>query len=74
MALDSSETIREFIAALGPLVARATARGERVGHLLLVLGAGRFCSEAGQAETAETLREFATMVERGQVQDPFAGM
>jgi hypothetical protein len=73
MARDSSETVRELIAALTPAVTQAAARGEQVGHLLIVLGAGRFCAEAGRDDAAEALREFAAMVERGQVQDPFAG-
>jgi hypothetical protein len=74
MARDSGEVIQELIAALSPLVAKAAGEGERVGHLLLVLGAGRFCAEAGRDDAAEALREFATMVERGQVQDPFTGI
>jgi hypothetical protein len=74
MTPDSSQTMRELIALLSPLVAQAARRGERVGHLLLVLGAGRFGAESGLADAAETLREFAAMVERGQVQDPFAGV
>ncbi len=73
MADDSTQTIQDFITAVTPVVAEATGRGERVGHLLMVLGAGRYCAEAGAAETAKTLREFAEMVERGQVQDPFQG-
>jgi hypothetical protein len=74
MARDSSDIIQELIAALSPAVAKAAHGGDRVGHLLLVLGAGRFCAEAGPADAAEALREFATMVERGQVQDPFTGV
>lgn len=74
MSHQTSDTVRDFIAALAPLVAQAAQSGEKVGHLLLVMGAGRYCAEAGPLEAATTLREFADMVERGEVQDPFRAL
>ncbi len=68
---EQTDVIRELITTTAPLVIQAARAGERVGHLLLVLGAGRFSAEAGPMEAAATLREFADMVERGEVQDPF---
>lgn len=73
MSGDSTEIITDLIAAASPVVTQAAGRGEQVGHLLLALGAGRYSAEAGPAYAAQTLREFAEMVERGQVQDPFRG-
>ena len=68
----SADTALRLLAATAPVVAELSASGQRVGHLLLALGAGRFCAEAGPQEAAATLREFAVLVEKGQVADHFA--